>query len=205
MSESYNDMICVSYCPMLLGDPYKEFWKSYKSDPGRLITLIPEYDADAIACIWVSKDGVVSPVLVYNDAPKIVDHLLEWSKNKPTDWFKILIFVKNNQYALLLLPLTHKAADEFKISAIMDGVKITHKTEIDVITRPLQFISSNDKSSLPIKDLDKIQNSAHLGFISISDVVDNKILDSIIWMGEYGVEVNAPSASAYVDALFGQR
>ena len=69
---------------------------------------------EAHACLWTESAENVSPVLVFEQAEAIADHLIEWAERDPGSWFRIAIEQHDGRYALALLPDLTRSRDRFE-------------------------------------------------------------------------------------------
>ena len=122
--------------------------------------------------IWVLCNGLLSPVLVLDDAKMVYDHLLEWSGQKPSEWFKLyrskVRTEKENLFVVGLYPDIHKIAD--KISKIFNIDSISK-----VMFKPVYIISN--ETDLHVQFIEQKSKIATAMFLDVKYVDDHENID----------------------------
>lgn len=117
--------------------------------------------------IWVLCNGLLSPVLVLDDAKRVYDHILEWSNQKPDEWFKLyrskIRNGKENLFVVGLYPDNYKTTD--KVSKIFDIDKI-----YKVMFKPIYIIST--ETDLHVQFIEQKSKTATVMLLDIK-YVDN--------------------------------
>lgn len=155
----------ISYIPMFREDPFNSSLQLKEFDN----LLEASHDGRIEACIWFIKDNKPFPVFVIPDMDLIVDHLMEWSENKPLKWFELNICSMENSYAIALIPNMKKSIERWKITnQLMVGYPVPKDTEFKIFFKPLNFISSGETSFHKVKD--EIGDKLQVGFIDLKNV-----------------------------------
>lgn len=192
--------ICVSYMPLLTGNP-GELDTLDQSNIKQTIAPLEkalEY-GDAAACLWCRHNEQITPVFAMKRGREICEHLKSWSEDKPDDWFDLYIVRKKDRYAIVLFPRIEKSVDRFKeAQLIVNKTIIPTSAQIDILFRPLVFVS------LSIGMYKKIQvgPSSHLGFVNEDDVDTKNVQETPepIFVGPFNVKRHLDSP--YLDSVF---
>jgi hypothetical protein len=168
-----NQIILVSYMPKLR---YRDY-PTTNEELSNFIKEHMEYPVSAQACVWVSDDnGHVMPVLVYDEADKLSEHLIEWSENDPSLWFDLYMFSKDGKYALVLMPKLEKSVERWKIRFQLEfGYPPPDNIEFDIVFNPLSFVSGTSNMFQNLKNRNLILDRMFVGFVSLKDIDMNNI------------------------------
>lgn len=137
--------VVVSYCPLLLPPSGKA---TYSLDSGEANSITKHIDSlpsgVARGCLWVNEDKRVAPVLLYEEAREIYEHLVIWSEKKPDDWFEYILVERGERYALAVFPRINKSIERWRINYhLYTGFPVHPKAEFSLLFKPLVFISQN--------------------------------------------------------------
>jgi hypothetical protein len=116
------------------------------------------------------------PVLVYDEADKLSEHLIEWSENDPSLWFDLYMFSKDGKYALVLMPKLEKSVERWKIRFQLEfGYPPPDNIEFDIVFNPLSFVSGTSNMFQNLKNRNLILDRMFVGFVSLKDIDMNNI------------------------------
>jgi hypothetical protein len=114
MNDKTNAVI-ISYYPLLKP-------QMLEIEAGQAITNTNVFEyldklpsGNATGCAWITNEQQESfPVLFYDGANEIADHLLWWCGNKPLDWFKLFVVWDDiGRYAIVLMPQLQKSVERW--------------------------------------------------------------------------------------------
>jgi hypothetical protein len=164
----------ISYIPMC-----------YSNSPGRLfenkddqqqafikIADIVEQNRDADACMWTYDEAMgFIPVLVYDDAKAIYDHLMWWCDNNPHKWFKIAMKITDSAYAITVIPNLKKSFDRWKFARkeLHQDNTTYDSNNVTYLYAALGFSSSTCSIRQEMEKL-LYQPMFRVGFMSLSDI-----------------------------------
>ena len=180
--------IIVSYIPLLRG---QVFPKDFDAVRGQIDELP---SGRAIACAWVlNEDGNAEPVLIFEDAQAIAEHLHEWAESKPESWFKLHWTRSGDDYMMALIPDIGKTMERIKIHfQLKHGYPMT-VGDASVFFQPLHFVAS--RSGIEVADRVKIR-------LLDAELVqkDNFTVDLLrdtVELGEFTVERDSDTIKSY--------
>jgi len=130
--------IVVSYVPLLMGEAGRT-----DLNPEEIGPLIDGADATAKACVWLHDDefGPV-PVMLFEGARDIADHLKAWAEEKPEDWFKLVLAEHGDLYGLALMPNLDKGVERFRMAyQLRNGLPLPKDVKYQFLFKPLSFVS----------------------------------------------------------------
>lgn len=158
--------ICVSYVPLLRGAPGTLMDAVHP--PPELQEAIDSDAGDTPGCAWVAQDGKAAPILVMKDMDAVLDHLEQWAEGVPQQWFRLIIKQVHERYVVCLMPDLKKSVERFKVAMkIFQGIDITDDASINIIFKPIIFVSSKVPTSyLRIKG--SIGDRTHLYCMDLS-------------------------------------
>jgi hypothetical protein len=136
----------------------------------------------AKACLWIGTEDGVCPVLVYENAAEIADHLLLWCEDKPEKWFIVHIAKYGDGYKIILAPDLDQSIARWKYHH--DDISHKYdKKEFLLITSPLRFMAEHSDLYSKIKDLIPA-GATKIGIMDIEDL--NRVEDEpecVRWIG----------------------
>jgi hypothetical protein len=193
----------VSYVPLFDGVP-----RTVMSEEGDSDTMFNEVqkavdnspDGCAMTCAWVRYNGSAAPVLVYDDAKQIIDHLMKWSENVPSEWFRVSILEKGGVYAIALTPNIEKSIERWKYAfQLQYGYPPEKDIDFSIIFKPLYFVSG--MLNIFDKVRDSISEPFYIGFLDSSSIdLDGKGSDvKPTWLGPFD-KANT-SYNEYLDSI----
>jgi hypothetical protein len=136
------------------------------------IADVVESNRDADACMWTYKEGMgFIPVLIYDDAKAIYDHLMWWCDGRPDKWFKIAIEVRGDQYAVTVIPNFKKSFERWKFARKeFHEDKTTYDSlNVKYIYSALGFSASTCSIKDEAEELLK-QPVFRVGFLDLADI-----------------------------------
>jgi hypothetical protein len=138
MSEKYY---CLSYIPMDLNIFNSLNGTHSGLDIMGIAKSIEEHalETDAMACFWTTEPGIV---LGFDKADILADFTKMWSEDNISEWFTISSVRDDNKYVILIMPDITKSLERFQYRMLLTNEKIVNKEDIQVIFRPLMFIST---------------------------------------------------------------
>jgi hypothetical protein len=209
MVEQKLSVVLFSYIPYLDGPPGITF------DPSQaeaLTEILEEFPTgEALACLWVgdpTDPGKILPIFLYDDADNLLDHLLHWAENKPTEWFSLHLKEKKGKYVIALIPKMEKSIERYQIAyQLQTGYPMPKDTKTNVIFRSLYMLNTN-AGSVFSKHRDKVSNPLKVGFLDASRVDKDDMVGSmkkineseIRWIGPFKLAENKPM-KGFLDGL----
>jgi hypothetical protein len=83
---------CLSYVPLLRGEPGVDIAEDVRRRPERLRQILScTVSGFGDACLWLVRGGSPFPALVYDRGDEIHAHLLEWDADDPPAWFNLYL------------------------------------------------------------------------------------------------------------------
>jgi hypothetical protein len=203
-------LVCFSYFPLLRGTPGQTISIDGEADAKKLLeeTLAKCHSGQAHACLWAMFDGVPTPVLVYEGAHEIADHLVEWAEGKPDEWFRIHFRERDGRYAIAIQPDLDRSIWRFRTAYfIAQGELLPPNVSIKVMFQPLTFISGVEHCFGRVRD--QLPRHLRVGFLNRHDLDDKNpasIDDSTIKLvGPFEVARESAEMAPMLDDLLDQR
>ena len=200
-------VLLVSYVPLLKGRAGITF--ALQQDTTALRAISEQIDrapsGRVECCLWMLDDEKEHGlVLVLDQAQAIADHLKEWSDSEPAKWFKLYLKEKDGKYALVLFPEVKQSLARFKFAHLLEGGDPIESGQVQVITRPLHFVSGAGTAYSAIKG--RIGKTMNLGLVDFQDLDLEKPFDlnpsKIIELGTFAVgHNNVMGMDSYLDGL----
>lgn len=132
-----NRRLCVGYVPLLNVKCTQDVGPTQLLELHRKVDD-PERIGDADALLWDQHGGDITPVLAINNAWAVIEHLLEWSDDQPSRWFKLYNpIVPGGRPAIILFPDPERTLSRFNIVS-NQGWRIDDTT---IICRPLRYVA----------------------------------------------------------------
>lgn len=189
--------VVVSYVPLLRGEAGRS-----DLDMKELELLIGEADGTAKACVWLhdSETGP-TPVLLFDGARELAEHLREWAEDKPEEWFRLVLGQHGDLYGLALIPVLEKGVERFRMAyQLRNGLPIPKDASFQCIFKPLQF------TSLPGNIFDKIRPELQARTnVCLMDMADyhgpDTNFDDVHILGVFDVVTEGPLVEYVVDSL----
>lgn len=113
------------------------------------------YDKSVDGCMWgVAEDGSLALALMIEQAEEVAEHLIKWSENKPTEWFKLYIAWEDpSRYCVALMPNPRKSVERFKVARMMFHDDLPDSDDkYTVIFSPLIVCSAGSTFSAHVAD-----------------------------------------------------
>ena len=179
--------VVLSYFPLLVGNA----GDTIDLDAGTIDELqdfLKDFPGIATCCLWTKHKDGLRPVLVFEDADRIYDHLIAWSENDPGGRFNLTIIQKGGKYLIALAPDVEKSIDRFKIARqLKTGFPIPSNSQFHVMFQPLYFVSGSSNMFALVKD--ELPDEVHVGLMdaSLINVEDPGSMDPdrIRWIGPF--------------------
>ena len=194
-------IILVSYVPFLVGEPGTSFLLDDATllDISNTMETLPS--GQAMACIWAQRDrdvAKVSPILLYDHAFDLLDHLTAWSEGKPIDWFNLYLMEKDGKYSFALIPNLDKSSERYNISfQLQHGYPLPKDAKLNFLFKPIYFVSGANHTFDNVRHL--VGDTIEIGFMDVSKIDPNNIRESfqktddsdIRWLGPFKLSSNS--------------
>jgi len=157
--------VVISYCPLLIGPTWP--MHNLKSEDAEALakTIDGLPSGMAKGCLWVNNHGNFAPVLLFDNASAIYEHLVCWSENKPEEWFEFVVKEKDDRYAIVCFPQLQKSIDRWKINfQLHTGFPVHPEATYSLLFKPLTFISLNTGTFGSIKN--KLRRNLSVGLLN---------------------------------------
>ena len=197
------EVVLVSYIPLFHPDQDDIFDVNVDNLTKRIENT---YDGAAKGCLWSKTEkGTLVPILVYEHAQEIFEHLQFWSENKPEEWFVCSIAQHQEAYGLALIPNFRKGVERFKVNyQLVHGYPVPSDTVYNFVFRPLHFISVHkDNHYAQIKN--NFKDKMHVYIIDAKNVdlfdVSKMDLTKVIDLGEFEVSFDKCTANYIIQSI----
>ena len=164
---------CIGYMPCL--SPNDE-WQAGQlkeqpsgSDVEKLLESAKSPHAEA--CLWVYEgkdpDGDPAPVLIYENADDICEHLIGYSEGKPEDWFTLYYDFDGSDYTVIVAPNHDKMFHRFSAARKLFHKDFTNykKEDVTFFFATLRIDVFDSKSIGPITKRVASREETMLGFL----------------------------------------
>jgi hypothetical protein len=113
-------------------------------------------------------DGLPTPILVYDRAHEIAEHLVEWTEGDPGEWFRVHFHERDGRYAIAIQPDLDKSIRRFRTAYfVAQGELLPPDISIKVMFQPLTFVSGVEHCFGQVPD--QLPQHLHVGFLNRHD------------------------------------
>jgi hypothetical protein len=160
--------IVISYFPLLrertmIESPTENQFKD-------LVESLPFHSA-ADGCLWVLEDGSPVPVLLFEDAKEIYDHMVEWSEKEPEKWFKLHLAEDQGWYGFGVFPNPEMSVARYKLTRLaLYEQFVGADDEYTLFYQPLSFFSNGPEHTFGgVKKRFLRKKKTKVGFMQTSE------------------------------------
>jgi len=158
----------------------------FANNVDQFLNSLPQFNTYGV--LWIIKENNITPVIICNKAKETKDHLLYWTQNQPSKWFKFYhgshSYKGKKGYGVILHPDLQLSLNRFKLAnSYLSNQKLNADNSI-ILFHPisvlatvsdhyLKFVSSNPKSvNLMLVDNDYLSSLEHMSKMDEKELVD---------------------------------
>ena len=150
----------------------------------KLASSLDAYRNHGYGCLWTldQETGKVTPVLIMDEAERLVQHMTAWAEGKPQDWFTVYACTIEEGYAIVIMPNLLKGAERLKTNYMAIRGEFMPPCTFTFLFKPL-LIAVKGGMFHQVKDI----LSSSIGFVDNEavrhDKPDNPVdRDSIVYL-----------------------
>lgn len=158
--------------------------------------------------LWVhypfDKPTSIIPVLIYERAQEIAEHLHNWSEGELARRFTLHFNFYDDGYCMFLMPDVKESIKRYKLARLMYFEDASTTTEdYQILFEPLGMLCKTPGVGTQIRD--RISNPTHIGFINKADIDPHNLPatneTNIRILGPIHVQHNNEWAKQYCDQM----